>query len=148
MKGQEWRPGRPHQAKPPAAVIPEVGKFFVKMCYIEPVLRCMHTNQIDVKWKNELGGREVVGQGIVLVHRIQKVGRQSTCPGQCALPPMHWIGIYKFSDVHWNYNLVALPSVGNVGTSTFDRHHSSHLFVRWVSWHHVIIRQLILLTQS
>lgn len=108
----------------------------------------MHTNQIDVKWKNELGGREVVGQGIVLVHRIQKVGRQSTCPGQCALPPMHWIGIYKFSDVHWNYNLVALPSVGNVGTSTFDRHHSSHLFVRRVSWHHVIIRQLILLTQS
>jgi len=54
----------------------------------------------------------------------------------------------RTADNGWKYYLIALPSVGNVRTTTLYRHNSSHFLVCWVSWHHVVIWQLIFLTQT
>jgi len=51
---------------------------FVKMCYFEPVLRCMHDymSQFNTKRKkNQFGGTKVVGQATVLTRWAHKVGR-------------------------------------------------------------------------
>jgi len=54
--------------------------FFVKICYSEPVLRCIHdyTNEFYTKWKkNHFEGRKVVRQATMLAQWAQKVGTGS-----------------------------------------------------------------------
>ena len=48
--------------------------------------------------------------------------------------------------VKQSYYLVALPSVGDVGTSTVNSYDSSHLVVCRISWYHVVVWKLVLFT--
>jgi len=43
---------------------------------------------------------------------------------------------------------VILPLVGNYWSATFRHHHFPHLLHFGIRWHHVVIRQLVLVTNS
>jgi len=50
------------------AKLPETDDAFVKICYFEPFLRCMHdyANRFNIKLKpNQFGGRKVVRQATI-----------------------------------------------------------------------------------
>jgi len=71
----------------------------VKICYFEPVLRCVHdyTNQFNMKWKkNPFGGRKVVEQATLLAHWAQKLsGRLPALLRRQCSPDLQHLGCAK-----------------------------------------------------